>query len=224
MFGEAYNAHNFCWVNSTINCSLKKILGCSTFTLQIYGNSHQWPSLLTNFDAFLCNKGEGIKFNIWFCIQGQPSLLGEPGTCYRPPLFFCKQQVWRTSLMMSELSVAGIGILTSATPTGAALWTSFPGLFTQPRTQASSRYPSYQRRLGTEGDSILGEFSRQVWQVTSHPKSPRTTGNEDAFSLIKWEGLKGKSAGNEVAALCKPTGSSSFNWFLIYRGKIKMKW
>ena len=40
-------------------------------------------------------------------------------------------------------------------------------------TQASSRYPSYQRRLGTEC-----EFSRQAWQVTSHPKSPRTTGNE----------------------------------------------
>ena len=40
-------------------------------------------------------------------------------------------------------------------------------------TQASSRYPSYQRRLGTEC-----EFSRQAWQVTSHPKSPRTTWNE----------------------------------------------
>ena len=25
---------------------------------------------------------------------------------------------------------------------------------------------------------VLGEFSRQAWQVTSHPKSPRTTGNE----------------------------------------------
>ena len=24
---------------------------------------------------------------------------------------------------------------------------------------------------------VLGEFSRQVWQVTSHPKSPRTVGN-----------------------------------------------
>ena len=45
----------------------------------------------------------------------------------------------------------------------------------QPRTQASSRYPSYQRRLGTECD---GELSRQAWQATSHPKSPRTTGNE----------------------------------------------
>ena len=26
---------------------------------------------------------------------------------------------------------------------------------------------------------VLGELSRQAWQVTSHPKSPRTTGNED---------------------------------------------
>ena len=25
---------------------------------------------------------------------------------------------------------------------------------------------------------VLGELSRQAWQVTSHPKSPRTTGNE----------------------------------------------
>ena len=28
---------------------------------------------------------------------------------------------------------------------------------------------------------VLGELSRQAWQVTSHPKSPRTTGNEAAF-------------------------------------------
>ena len=41
----------------------------------------------------------------------------------------------------------------------------------QPRTQACSRYPNDQRRLGTERD-------RRTWQVTSHPKSPRTTGNE----------------------------------------------
>ena len=50
-----------------------------------------------------------------------------------------------------------------------------------PRTQACSRYPSDQRRLGTERDS---EFSRQAWQVTSHPKSPRTTGNEAAGKHI----------------------------------------
>ena len=46
----------------------------------------------------------------------------------------------------------------------------------QPRTQACSRYPSGQRRLGTER-----EFSRQARQVTSHPKSPRTTGDEAAL-------------------------------------------
>ena len=38
----------------------------------------------------------------------------------------------------------------------------------EPRLQASSHYPSKQRRLGTEGDS----FTR----VTSQPKSPRTMG------------------------------------------------
>ena len=48
----------------------------------------------------------------------------------------------------------------------------------QPRTQASSRYPSYKRRLGTES-----EFSRQAWQVMSDPKSPRTTGNEAGSPL-----------------------------------------
>ena len=33
-----------------------------------------------------------------------------------------------------------------------------------------------------------GEFSRQTWQVTSHPKSPRTTGNEAAVGEndLKW--------------------------------------
>ena len=53
---------------------------------------------------------------------------------------------------------------------------SLPGLhprLTRPCTQASSLYPSYHMRLGTECDI---EFSRQAWQVASHPKSPRTTG------------------------------------------------
>ena len=45
----------------------------------------------------------------------------------------------------------------------------------QPRTQASSRYPSYQRRLGAEYDSAK---AWQAWQVTSHPKSPRKAGDE----------------------------------------------
>ena len=38
----------------------------------------------------------------------------------------------------------------------------------EPRLQASSRYPSEQRRLGTESDSFP--------EVTSQPKSPRTMG------------------------------------------------
>ena len=51
----------------------------------------------------------------------------------------------------------------------------------QPRTLASSRYSSYQRRLGTQCDS---EFSQQAWQVTSDQKSPRTTGNEAARGVV----------------------------------------
>ena len=31
---------------------------------------------------------------------------------------------------------------------------------------------------------VLGEFSRQASQVTSHPKSPRTTGNEAANYIL----------------------------------------
>ena len=31
---------------------------------------------------------------------------------------------------------------------------------------------------------VLGEFFRQAWQVTSHPKSPRTTGNEAGFVVF----------------------------------------
>ena len=31
--------------------------------------------------------------------------------------------------------------------------------------------------------SVLGEFSRQARQVTSHPKSPRTTGNEAVLEV-----------------------------------------
>ena len=48
----------------------------------------------------------------------------------------------------------------------------------QSRIQAGSLYPSDQGRLGTE-------FFRQAWQVTSHPKSPRMTGNEAAKTLNK---------------------------------------
>ena len=31
---------------------------------------------------------------------------------------------------------------------------------------------------------VLSEFSRQAWQVTSHPKSPRTTGSEAGIGLL----------------------------------------
>ena len=51
---------------------------------------------------------------------------------------------------------------------------SYPGQF------ALSELPEAAWNLAR----ILGEFSRQVWQVASHPKSPRTTGNEAAFFFI----------------------------------------
>ena len=33
---------------------------------------------------------------------------------------------------------------------------------------------------------VRGEFSQQAWQVTSHPKSPRTTGNEAGEIALKY--------------------------------------
>ena len=48
----------------------------------------------------------------------------------------------------------------------------------QPRPQANSRYPSNRRRLGTERDSVLVEFSQQVLRLTSRQNSPGTTGDE----------------------------------------------
>ena len=50
---------------------------------------------------------------------------------------------------------------------------SYPGQF------ALSELP----RGGLE-PSVIGEFSREAWQVTSNPKSPRTTGNEAAVIRI----------------------------------------
>ena len=50
---------------------------------------------------------------------------------------------------------------------GGAYFRNFT-VYYQPRTQACSRYPSDQRRLGTQrdsdsdSDSVLGEFSRQA--------------------------------------------------------------
>lgn len=49
--------------------------------------------------------------------------------------------------------------------------------WTQPLSQASSRYPNERRRVGTHAIG-LGEFTPQALQVTSHPKSPETTSNE----------------------------------------------
>ena len=49
--------------------------------------------------------------------------------------------------------------------------------------QVSARYPCVRRKLGTERH--LDDFSRQVWRVTSHPKLPRTTGNQ-AEPSVSW--------------------------------------
>ena len=51
---------------------------------------------------------------------------------------------------------------------------SYPGQF------ALSELPEAAWNLAR----VLSEFSRQVWQVASHPKSPRTTGNEAALFFI----------------------------------------
>ena len=53
----------------------------------------------------------------------------------------------------------------------------------QPRPQASARYPCVRRKLGTKRH--LDNFSRQAWRVTSHPKLPRTTGNQ-AEPSVSW--------------------------------------
>ena len=67
----------------------------------------------------------------------------------------CNKLLW-------NIFEASAGILKTARHvgqhTGSTAWP-------QPRTQASSRYPSYQCRLGTE--CVLGEFFRQAWQVKS---------------------------------------------------------
>ena len=52
---------------------------------------------------------------------------------------------------------------------------SYPSLF------ALSEWPEEALEPSTIARGVLGEFSRQAWQVTSHPKSPRTTGNEAAL-------------------------------------------
>jgi len=63
--------------------------------------------------------------------------------------------------------------------------------FSQPCTQVSSCSPSYQRRLGTECDSIRPWwiFPTSLTGDVSHPKLSRTTGNEAALSLEKLDTL-----------------------------------
>ena len=61
---------------------------------------------------------------------------------------------------------ANIGRTTISPKTFSESFSGF-SVYNQPRTQASSRHLSYQRRLGTKSES---EFSRQASQVTSQPK------------------------------------------------------
>ena len=49
--------------------------------------------------------------------------------------------------------------------------------------QVGARYPCVRRKLGTERH--LDDSSRQAWRVTSHPKLPRTTGNQ-AEPSVSW--------------------------------------
>ena len=58
----------------------------------------------------------------------------------------------------------------------------FVGVEVEQETSAPSLVPRPVRAIrvtrGGLEPSAIGEFSRQALQVTSHPKSPRTTGNE----------------------------------------------
>ena len=95
----------------------------------------------------------------------------------------CTRQLWRRDENHSRQGFcSGIRTVISTRHSVRSNWNL--EVFVQPRTQTCSRYPSDQRRLGTERDSVLGEFSRQAWQVTSHPKSPRTTGNEAGVCFV----------------------------------------
>ena len=69
---------------------------------------------------------------------------------------------WRNFLAKAKQMPSKVLFVGKKMPVGNSKWVKNH----QPRTQACSRYPSDQR----------SEFSRQAWQVTSHPKSPRTTG------------------------------------------------
>ena len=80
-----------------------------------------------------------------------------------------------------------MGLCNSSASCCCQLWACLHGgEGSQPRTQGCSRYPSDQRRRG--------EFSRQAWQVTSavtsHPKSPRTTGNEAGGTPDRWGNVR----------------------------------
>ena len=57
-------------------------------------------------------------------------------------------------------------------------------------------------RGSLEPSAVLGEFSRQAWQVTSHPNLPRTTGNEAVCE--------------EHAGEWERTGEEIFRWQICF--------
>ena len=69
---------------------------------------------------------------------------------------------------------------------------SYPGQFA----------PIRVTRGGLEPSAVLGEFSRQAWQVTSHPNLPRTTGNEAVCE--------------EHAGEWERTGEDIFRWQICF--------
>ena len=73
------------------------------------------------------------------------------------------------------------------------LWTTKSQVCLKQISAGSSLVPRPVRAIrvtrGGLEPSAIGEFSRQAWQVTSHPKSPRTTENEavpDPALEISW--------------------------------------
>ena len=59
----------------------------------------------------------------------------------------------------------------------------------QPRTQASSRYPSYQRRLGTECDRVRGEFPDKLDRWRHFRKEDWERGCVDSRWKVPYSGF-----------------------------------
>ena len=92
------------------------------------------------------------------------------------------------------------------------------GEFSRQAWQVTS-HPKSPRTTGNEAV----EFSRQAWQVTSHPKSPRTTGNEAANNALKLVDNLGKKKNWDSELFCSNSLSLHFGRFKMSLSKLKFK-